>query len=72
MKEELATLIERLEREYLATHPEVRAVAPRDWPTIHYSELPEDTSDRSTAKEWNFYRREVGRLLADGHEGKTC
>jgi hypothetical protein len=38
--------------------------------TIHYTELPEDTSQRPCATEWNFYRREVGRLLAQGHEGK--
>jgi hypothetical protein len=38
--------------------------------TIHYTELPEDTSQRPCATEWNYYRREVGRLLAEGHEGK--
>jgi hypothetical protein len=38
-------------------------------PTIHYTELPEDTQG-PIADEWNFYRREVGRLLAEGHEGK--
>lgn len=38
-------------------------------PTIHWSELPEDTSG-PLAVEWNFYRREVGRLLAEGHEGR--
>jgi hypothetical protein len=39
-------------------------------PTIHYTELPEDTSEGPIAREWNFYRREVGRLLAEGHEGR--
>jgi hypothetical protein len=38
--------------------------------TIHYTELPEDTSDSLLAREWNFYRREVGRLLAEGHESR--
>ena len=38
--------------------------------TIHYTELPEDTSDSPIAGEWNFYRREVGRLLAEGHENR--
>jgi hypothetical protein len=37
--------------------------------TIHYTELPEDTRG-PIADEWNFYRREAGRLLAEGHEGK--
>jgi hypothetical protein len=39
-------------------------------PTIHYTELPEDTSGGRGSTEWNFYRREVGRLLAEGHEGR--
>jgi hypothetical protein len=39
-------------------------------PTIHWSELPEDTRGDEHARDWNFYRREVGRLLAEGHEGK--
>lgn len=38
--------------------------------TIHWTELPEDTSGKPLATEANFYRREVGRLLAQGHEGK--
>ena len=38
--------------------------------TIPWTELPEDTSGGPLATEWNFYRREVGRLLAGGHEGK--
>jgi hypothetical protein len=38
--------------------------------TIPYTELPEDTTGQPLATEWNFYRREVGRLLAEGHEGR--
>jgi hypothetical protein len=38
--------------------------------TIHWTELPEDTSGGPLATEANFYRREVGRLLAEGHEGR--
>jgi hypothetical protein len=38
--------------------------------TIHYSELPEDKSDGPISREWNFYRREVGRLLAEGNEDR--
>jgi hypothetical protein len=37
--------------------------------TIPHTELPED-KDSPIAVEWNLYRREVGRLLAEGHEGK--
>ena len=38
--------------------------------TIHWSELPEKPLDSPLYHEWNFYRREVGRLLAEGHEGR--
>jgi hypothetical protein len=38
--------------------------------TIPWNELPEDTSGQPQSTEWNFYRREVGRLLAEGHEGR--
>lgn len=39
-------------------------------PTIHWSELPEDTTGNALAQAWNYYRREVGRLLAEGHAGQ--
>jgi hypothetical protein len=39
-------------------------------PTIHYTELPKSTPSMALAVEWDFYRREVGRLLAEGHEGE--
>jgi hypothetical protein len=38
-------------------------------PTLHYTELPEDTSG-PIATEWNCYRREAARLLSEGHGGK--
>jgi hypothetical protein len=34
--------------------------------TIHYTALPEDLSQGPAAAAWNLYRREVGRLLAQG------
>jgi hypothetical protein len=37
---------------------------------IHWTEIPEDTSGGPISTEANFYRREVGRLLADGQEGR--
>jgi|SRR6516225_8389593 hypothetical protein len=39
-------------------------------PTIAYTELPDGSPDSPTANEWNLYRREVGRLLAEGHENR--
>jgi hypothetical protein len=38
--------------------------------TIPYTELPEMNDGGPLCEEWNTYRREVARLLADGHEGK--
>ena len=43
---------------------------PQDRSTIHYSELPEAQPDSPLRAEWELYRREVGRWLAEGHEGK--
>ena len=44
-------------------------VFPAQQQTIHYTELPEN-NDSPIATEWNLYRREAGRLLAEGHEGR--
>ncbi len=38
--------------------------------TIHYTELGPTEPGSKIAQEWDTYRREVGRLLAEGHEGK--
>ena len=38
--------------------------------SIHWTELPECGPESQIATESNFYRREVGRLLAEGHEGR--
>ena len=40
------------------------------YPTIHYTELPDSTPGDVLATEWNTYRREVARLLAEGNEGR--
>src|SRR5205823_4698049 len=38
--------------------------------TVHYTELLPAEPDSPLAAEWETYRREVGRLLAEGHEGR--
>jgi hypothetical protein len=43
---------------------------PAEAPTIHYAELPAAPPDSQLYQEWEFYRREVGRLLAEGEEGR--
>jgi len=37
--------------------------------TIHYTELPPGQPGGQLEREWNTYRREAGRLLAEGLEG---
>jgi hypothetical protein len=43
---------------------------PHTGQTIPYTELPPADPDSPLAVEWETYRREVGRLLAEGHEGR--
>ena len=43
---------------------------PVETPTIHYTELPEAKPDSPLYREWEFYRREVARLLAEGNAGR--
>jgi hypothetical protein len=38
--------------------------------TIPYTELPAAEPDSQLFTEWETYRREVGRLLAEGQEGR--
>ncbi len=66
---ELFAQIVEFERKRMLAEPPV-APQPVEPQTIHFSELPEDTSGGRLSIEWNFYRREVGLLLAEGHEGR--
>jgi hypothetical protein len=50
--------------------PTQHLVPSAEVPTLHYTELPEAKADSPLRHEWNFYRREVGRLLGEGHEGR--
>lgn len=38
--------------------------------TISYRDLPPAQPGSPLAVEWDFYRQEVGRLLAEGHVGR--
>jgi hypothetical protein len=70
MKDEESELVELLRREETARVSHQPPSPPPLQQTIYHTELPEDTSDSPGARDWNCYRREVGRLLAEGHEGK--
>ncbi len=41
-----------------------------DHPKVHYTKLEPLALGPELVQEWDFYRAEVGRLLAEGHEGK--
>jgi hypothetical protein len=43
---------------------------PKEYPTIHHTELQPFRPGDALAVEWEVYRREVGRFLAEGYEGK--
>jgi hypothetical protein len=43
---------------------------PRERPTIHWTELKELPPGERGAQEWNFYVKQIGRLLAEGQEGR--
>lgn len=43
---------------------------PKSARTIHWTELPPAEPNEVLAAEWETYRREVGRMLVEGKEGK--
>jgi hypothetical protein len=47
-----------------------KSMAARLRSTIHYTRLEPLIPNSRHALEWEIYRREVGRLLAESHEGK--
>ena len=57
------------EREQLLRNPPPPKPQP-DRPTIHWTDLAEAPPGSRIATEWNFYLKQVGRLLAEGHEGR--
>ena len=63
-----SALVEKIHREAIE-QGRVQPPPSYEPPTIHYTELPAAQPDSQLYHEWNFYRREAGRLLAEGHEG---
>jgi hypothetical protein len=63
-------------QQILAREPLLGSLPRYNWSTpdsphsIHYTQLPPPPAGSSFYTEREFYRREVGRLLAEGHEGK--
>lgn len=64
---ELLRQLQEREREQLKDRP---PPPPREPATIPCTELAEPLPGSPIAREWDYYRREVVRLLAEGNEGK--
>ena len=67
MTEDGHDLVVRVHQEFRERNPPPPFPEP---PTIHYTELPPAKPGEPLAEEWETYRREVGRLLAEGNEGR--
>jgi hypothetical protein len=67
--EDLVARLQREELERLRANPS-KPPRPPEPPSIHYTQLPDAPPESPITSEWNFFRRVVGRLLAEGHEGK--
>jgi hypothetical protein len=62
-------LIEQLHRAAAAQGDPARP-APLPAAMVHFTELVPASADNPLSREWNTYRREVARLLAQGGEGR--
>jgi hypothetical protein len=67
--EDLVLRLPREEVEQIQARPP-QPSRPPERPTIPSTQLPDGPPDSPIATEWNFYRRILGRLLAEGYEGK--
>lgn len=70
MTEDGHDLVARIHREAWDRYRQQPPPPPKERPTIHYTELPPAKPGEELAEEWETYRREVGRLLAEGNEGR--
>jgi hypothetical protein len=68
MNENGRALVERMHRE--ASEQGRIQPPPPEPQTIHFTELPAGQPESPLRQEWDFYRHEVGRLLAEGQEGR--
>jgi hypothetical protein len=72
MQDEAIRLIQHLVKQEQARLQAAPARAPgfAEPAGIPFTALPSDDSNEPLAQEWNVYRREIGRLLAEGHQGR--
>ena|ERR1700722_2726016 len=69
MMENERKLVEQVHRQAIAEMGPCQ-MRPEESRTLDCMELPEAKPDDPIGQEWNYYRREVGRLLDEGHEGR--
>jgi hypothetical protein len=69
MNDRATDFIEKLHREFVERHASERPL-PVEPATVHFSALPVAAPDSPLFQEWNFYRHEVGNLLAEGNGGR--
>jgi hypothetical protein len=62
-------VVESVHREALE-QGRVAPIPAQEAPTIPYMDLPDGSPASPIAREWNLYRREVGRLLTEGNENR--
>ena len=65
-----ARRIEEIELFHLTNTLSRAPSPPAERPTIHYSKVGRLDPRSRHFEEWTVYRREAGRLIAEGHEGK--
>jgi hypothetical protein len=65
--DDLVSRLQQTEREQVREPPRPLR---RPGRTVHYTELTAPLPGSPFEAEWTFYQREVGRFLAEGHEGK--
>jgi hypothetical protein len=70
MNEDTGDLVARIHREAWERYRQQPPPPPPEPPTIHYTDLPASKRGEPLAEEWETYRREAGRLLAEGNEGR--
>ena len=68
MEDEGRELVEKIHREAWEALRKAGPPPACPEPKIHYTELSADKPDSPLYHEWETYRREVGRLLAEGNE----
>jgi hypothetical protein len=62
-------LVEQLHRQAIE-QGRLQPLPPHEPPTLDYTELPPALPNSRLCQEWEYYRREVGRLLTEGKEGQ--